>query len=212
MPANTLALLGDSILDNQPYVEPAPDTAAHLRGLLGASWSVELLARDGATMADLPYQLRHLPRPTTCAVLSIGGNDALEHISLLGQSVSRAADILGPLADIGSAFRERYEPLVTQIRGQVERLIVCTIYEPPLIDQFTARMATVPLAILNDQIIRTAAEQRLDVLELRSVCTDPADFVQDIEPSPEGARKIARSLAAAILAPRDAPFGRIFAE
>lgn len=210
MPAKTLALLGDSILDNQLYVDPAPDTAEHLRGLLGAEWSVELLARDGATIMDVPFQLKHLPHPTTCAILSIGGNDALEHIGLLGQSVLRAADVLGPLADIGNAFRERYEPLVVGIRERVERLILCTIYEPPLVDQFTARLATVPLAILNDRIIRTAADQGLDVVELRSVFTGLEDFVQDIEPSAEGARKLALSLAGAITAPRDAAVGRIF--
>ena len=32
-----LLLLGDSILDNAPYTTPKPDTAAHLRRLIGAA-------------------------------------------------------------------------------------------------------------------------------------------------------------------------------
>jgi hypothetical protein len=211
MTRKTVALLGDSILDNSPYVRPEADSAEHLRRLLGNSWTVELLARDGATMADVPFQLKHLPDATSCAVLSVGGNDAIEHVGLLEQVTTSAADILGPMVAIGQSFRERYDPLVGAITNRVARLILCTIYEPPLADPLFARLAVVPLAVLNDQIIRTAAERRLDVIELRSVCTSPADFVREIEPSPQGAKKIAISLAAAITAPVDARVCRLFA-
>jgi hypothetical protein len=58
-----------------------------------------------------------------------------------------------------------------------------------------AELARVPLALLNDRIVRTASRLGLDVLELRSICTDPADFVKQIEPSPQGAEKIANAIA-----------------
>ena len=44
-----------------------------------------------------------------------------------------------------------------------------------------ARLARVPLTLLNDQIIRIASTCRVDVLDLRTVCTRPSDFVKDIE-------------------------------
>lgn len=78
----SLCLLGDSILDNAPYTRPAPDTTAHLQQLL-TGWSVERRARDGARMSGVEAQLRGLTARPTVAVLSIGGNDAVEHVGLL---------------------------------------------------------------------------------------------------------------------------------
>jgi hypothetical protein len=58
-----------------------------------------------------------------------------------------------------------------------------------------AKLARVPLAVLNDRIMRIAARLGLDVLDLRSICTEPSDFVLQIEPSAKGAAKIARAIA-----------------
>ena len=78
-----LALLGDSILDNKPYVAPEPDTATHLQRSLVHSWIVDLLARDGSEMPDIRFQMDDLPAVPDLAILSIGGNDAINHIGLL---------------------------------------------------------------------------------------------------------------------------------
>lgn len=67
-----------------------------------------------------------------------------------------------------------------------------------------------PLALLNETIIRTGARLGLDVLELRSVCTEPSDFVMQIEPSPQGAAKIAKAIAALLLDPTLLNVGRVF--
>jgi hypothetical protein len=189
-----LALLGDSILDNNSYTAPEPDTADCLQRALGPTWMVELLARDGSTMDDLRFQLTHLPKEADTAILSIGGNDAIAHIGLLEQRVDRAARVLAQLADITDDFAARYHRVLADLRPRVARLVVCTIYEPPLTDSTTARLARVPLTLLNDQIIRQAMKAGVDVLDLRSVCTESTDFVKEIEPSPAGARKIAAAI------------------
>jgi hypothetical protein len=67
------------------------------------------------------------------------------------------------------------------------------------------------LALLNDRILRTGARLGLDVLELRSVCTEPGDFVQQIEPSAQGAAKIARAIAALVQGGTSLRSGRVFA-
>lgn len=82
-------LLGDSILDNAPYTTPKPDTAAHLRRLIGERWSIEVLARDVARMARMQEQLVRIDRPAT-AVLSVGGNDVTRHVGMLAKP-ARAA-------------------------------------------------------------------------------------------------------------------------
>ena len=66
------------------------------------------------------------------------------------------------------------------------------------------------MAMLNDQIIRTGARLRLDVLELRSVCTELTDFVMQIEPAPQGAKKIADAIAAVVENKPSFGSGRVF--
>ncbi len=193
-----LTLLGDSILDNGPYVAPQPDTAAHLRRLLGPDWVVHLLARDGSMMADVYRTLGGLPDVTDCAVLSVGGNDAIEHIDLLTRPAFSVAEVLAELGDIAQRFADRYDALLGELASRIRRVMVCTIYEAPLHSLQAARLARVPLSLLNDRIIRSASRHALEVVDLRAVCTRPDDFVQQIEPSPTGARKIAEALARAI--------------
>jgi hypothetical protein len=211
MSSHTLVLLGDSILDNAPYTRPEPDTSEHLRRLLGGAWRVDLLARDGSTIADVPFQLRELPDPVTCAILSVGGNDAADHIDLLERKASSAAEVLDQLAAIAEHFGTQYDALAREVARRTRRLVLCTIYEPPLFDPASARLARVPLSLLNDRIVRAGAGLGLEVLDLRSVCTQPSDYVKQIEPSPAGAGKIARAIASLLLGQPELGSARVFA-
>ena len=193
-----LALLGDSILDNKPYVAPEPDTATHLQRSLVHSWIVDLLARDGSEMPDIRFQMDDLPAVPDLAILSIGGNDAINHIGLLEHRATTTTDLLDQLQSVAETFGARYRQVLEGVLPRVNRLVVCTIYEPPLTDARTARLARVPLTLLNDQIVRTATALALDVLDLRAVCTQPTDFVKEIEPSAVGARKIAEAIEALV--------------
>jgi lysophospholipase L1-like esterase len=195
-----LVLLGDSILDNAPYTRPEPDTADHLRRLLGAPWQVELLARDGALMADVRHQLQRIAQRPEVAVLSIGGNDFVRHVGLLDRPATASADVFAELLQIADAFEERYHAAATAVAKRSARTLLCTIYEAQLEPPRYAELVRVPLAVLNDRIGRVGARLGLDVLDLRNVCTDAADFVLQIEPSPAGAAKIARAIADAVQA------------
>lgn len=195
-----LVLLGDSILDNAPYTRPEADTTEHLERLLGSPWQVERLARDGAVMAGMRHQIERLaPRPDA-AVLSIGGNDVVAHIDLLDRPASRSSEALEELLEIAEAFEKRYEAIAAAVAERSERTLLCTIYEVQLEPSSYAELARVPLAVLNDRIVRVGARLGLDVLDLRSVCTEPEDFVLQIEPSPAGAAKIAHAIAGAVQA------------
>ena len=210
MSPHTLVLLGDSILDNASYTRPEPDTTEHLQRLLAPHWSVTRLARDGAGMRDVPFQLSKLKENSTAAVLSIGGNDATVHIGVLDRRVSTAAEVLEELLNITQEFGRRYESVARAVAEHATRTVLCTIYEVQLRPARYARLARVPLALLNETIIRTGARLGLDVLELRSVCTEPSDFVMQIEPSPHGAAKIAKAIAALLLDPTLLNVGRVF--
>ncbi len=207
----SLVLLGDSILDNWPYTRPEPDTTAHLEHLLGPEWSIRRLARDGATFADLPSQLTHLQDPPALAVLSIGGNDVTAHVGLLGRQATSAVELLSQLLAIADEFARRYEAAARSVAARAERTLLCTIYEAPLEPALIAHLARAPLGMLNDRILRTGAHLGLDVLELRSVCTTPEDYVSQIEPSARGAARIARAIAAAVRDDGSLRSGRVFA-
>lgn len=209
MTAGTLVLLGDSILDNAPYTAPEPDSTEHLQGLL-PQWSVQRLARDGARMADVRGQLEKLETRASIAILSIGGNDAIEHVGLLDRSRTSSADIFERLFQIADEFEKRYETLARSVASKSDRTVLCTIYEVQLEPPIYAKLAKVPLAVLNDRIIRTASRLGLDVLELRTVCPDPEDFVMQIEPSARGAEKIARAIAHLVNGGSELTSGRVF--
>lgn len=191
----TVVLLGDSILDNAPYTAPEPDTTEHLRRMIAPEGSVELLARDGATIRDVGAQLEELEGFPDVAVLSVGGNDALGHLGLLERPVSSASAVLEELLAIADDFVERYEEVARAVAERAARTVLCTIYEVALEPPPLAELARAPLAVLNDRIVRVGARLGADVLELRSVCTEAEDFVMQIEPSAQGAEKIAGALA-----------------
>jgi hypothetical protein len=115
------------------------------------------------------------------------------------------------LADIADGFATAYLQLAERVAARVPRLVLCTIYEPPLFDQVTARLARIPLAVLNDRIIRVASRLGLEVLDLRTVCTEGDDFVLQIEPSARGAAKIAAAIAALVRGGTDLPTARVVA-
>jgi len=197
-----VVLLGDSIFDNAAYVRGGPDVAAHLAGMLPPGWRATLLAVDGAVIDGVAAQLARVPADATHLVLSAGGNDALGHADLLDRPARSSAEVLGWLADAAAGFEGRYRRLLRALAAHAARPTVCTIYNgnlgPP-----ADRLAAVALAVFNDAILRVAAEHRMPVIELRHVCTEPADYANPIEPSVRGGAKIARAIARAVGADAD---------
>jgi hypothetical protein len=189
-----LALLGDGILANGAHTGREPDTASLIRQLLPA-WKVSLLAAEGSAMAAVASQLKQLPADVDLVVLSIGGNDAMTHVDLLEQPTKSSGDTLDALVGMVDDFAAGFDPVAKSVRDRSPRLVVCTIYEPPLVGLNTASRARVLLTLLNDHILRTAYRWGLDVLDLRAICTIPEDFTQQIAPSATGAAKIGRAIA-----------------
>jgi hypothetical protein len=69
-----------------------------------------------------------------------------------------------------------------------------------------ARMA---LMMFNDVIVRVAVERHLALIDLRLVCTTPADYANAIEPSGAGGGKIAAAIARSVLSEK-APHARVY--
>jgi hypothetical protein len=192
-----VVLLGDSIFDNAAYVGRDPDVRTQLQAMLQASKGsseATLLARDGATIAEVGAQLSVLPTDATHLVVSTGGNDALGAIGLLEAKATSVADALATLATMGDEFRRDYAAMLDMVAARRLPTAACTIYEPRFPEPALQRAAATALALLNDQISREIFSRGLAMIDLRLVCDEDKDFANPIEPSAHGGAKIARAI------------------
>jgi hypothetical protein len=194
VPRSHLVLLGDSIFDNGAYTRGEPDVAAHVRHVLPESWDLTSCAVDGATTRGLAAQLARVPAEATHLVIAIGGNDALQNSDMLSLRVASSAEALRIFAERTTAFERAYRAAITQAVSLGRRTAICTVYNGAL-EPERATIARAGLALFNDVILRTAVDLRLDAVELRSICTEPGDYANPIEPSGQGGLKIARAIA-----------------
>jgi hypothetical protein len=192
-PRNHIVLLGDSIFDNAAYTHGAPDVLTHLRQLLPPSWAATSCAVDGARTPGLAAQLARVPGDASHLVIAIGGNDALQNSDLLSLRVASSTQALEMFAERLTTFERAYRTAMAQAVSLERRIAICTVYNGAL-EPERAAIARVALALFNDVILRTAIDLRVDALELRSVCSDAADYANAIEPSGQGGLKIARAI------------------
>lgn len=202
-----LVLLGDSILDNGAYTSGGPDVVTHLRGLLPAGWRATLLALDGSLVGDLDGQLSELPADTSHAVVSMGGNNVLMNLDILRLRVRSEPEALVKLGQRVAVFERAYRKAINRLLSLGRETVVCTIYNASLdtaagaaalgLSSEEAAAALVALTAFNDVILRVSVEAKLRVIELRLVCTEPADYANTIEPSVRGGEKIARAIVRA---------------
>jgi hypothetical protein len=189
-----IVLLGDSIFDNARYVPDRPAVIEQVRESLPTDWNATLLAVDGHVVEDVAKQLRGLPPAATHLFISAGGNDALGESTILHESVVSVGEALDLLAEVQARFRDEYREMLRAVRTTGLPTAVCTVYDSVPILGGEEKTA---LALFNEVILREAFAGGLAVLDLRLICTSPADYshVSPIEPSMIGGAKIARLIA-----------------
>jgi hypothetical protein len=198
-----IILLGDSIIDNGAYVRPGePDVTRQVQERLSGATVIKR-ALDGAKVEDvLRDQLNDLT-DEDFVVLSVGGNNALEHIGLLEQSSKiKYLDALNALWEIRKGFEAQYRRLMERIaekQPDPTKVTVMTIYDPCFggsshPDEYQ-KAAEAAVSMFNDVIQREASGMGYTVMELRELFTDKGDYANPIEPSAQGGDKIAEALA-----------------
>jgi len=190
-----VVLLGDSIFDNKRYVGEEPDVIDELKADLPAGWTASLNALDGSTTLDIAGQLKRLPPDATHLVVSVGGNDALEHKNLLDEKASSVSEALDKLGKIRTEFQANYRAMLDHLLAVKLPAAVCTIYEAHYKDPDTHRIAATGLSVFNDIITREAFARGLPLIDLRLIVTVDDDYANDVEPSSKGGAKIARAIA-----------------
>lgn len=193
-----ITLLGDSIFDNKTYVSDGSSVIEHLLDRLADPDTASLIAVDGAVISSVFRQIERIPNTTTHLILSVGGNDALYlQSSVMGESSESVRNSLAKMKATVQTFEREYLQLVTELQRFNIPLTVCTIYDgvPGLDDASLAGVA-----IINDIITRMAFKNGLDLIDLRLLCSQPADYseVSPIEPSHAGGAKIAAAIVRAV--------------
>jgi hypothetical protein len=191
-----IALLGDSIFDNKVYVQAhEPDVCAQLNAILPKGEKASLLAVDGGTTHNLPEQVRRVKADMSHVIVSIGGNNALGHLSLFQKSAHTVAEALLLMSDVKQKFEQDYRSAMGHVARLERPTAICTIYNPRYMEMLQQTLATTALSIFNDVIIHVASEYKWPVLDLRLICTSDADYANPIEPSAIGGEKIAKGIA-----------------
>ena len=206
MAKKRVLLIGDSIIDNGVYVRPGePNVTEQLQALLPQDTVVKR-ALDGATcITVLNSQMTGLASDD-CIVLSVGGNDALRHVDLLHATATTATDILVRLWTIQKEFRRTYASLLDRLERRP--VLVLTVYNPCFdghgMDAAYQKAAESAVAIFDDVIQHEALRRSFDILELRTLFNDAADYANPIEPSAIGGAKLAKAISAWIETERPA--------
>ena len=192
----SVVLLGDSIFDNQNYVEQNQSVIHHLNKWIGSAGAAQLLAVDGSVARDVHRQLVRIPPDATHLFLSAGGNDALGCLSVLDQPVATVMEALSLLTERQSYFAQNYLALAEQLARLELPVTVCTVYEN--VPDLSAPLRTA-LSLFNDVIVRVALRHRFGILDLREHLQSATDYslASPIEPSETGGDKIARAVAQA---------------
>ena len=189
-----VVLLGDSVFDNAAYVPDQPDVVTQLRSLLPGGWTASLHAVDGSVTCDVRRQLGRLPPDATHLIVSVGGNDALQHASLGTESAGSVAEVVHRLAEIKSRFRHEYRTMLDAALACNLPTAICTVYRGNFDDPDMQKFADVGTSIFNDVITSEASARSVPLIDLRVIFDNSDDYANPIEPSAIGGEKLARTI------------------
>ncbi|WP_310820903.1 SGNH/GDSL hydrolase family protein [Stratiformator vulcanicus] len=189
-----IVLLGDSIFDNGVYVGDDPSVIEQLDAALPEGSVATLLAVDGDTTVDVAAQLKHVPDDATHLIVSVGGNDALQSSYILAEEASSVGEAVLKLAELQDDFRKTYEKMLDGVLDRELPTTVLTIYDPNFGEGTQQRMSVTALALFNDVITRAAIKRKLNVIDLRTLFDNQADYANPIEPSAKGGEKLVEAI------------------
>ena len=204
-------LMGDSVLKNNIYV-PKDENVAEL--LKKHNVNVVNLAKNNAIITDVYNQISDIPEslPNKIIFLSIGGNDILYKMENIlsqieqqqgqqGQLLRRNKNLIGErvrnrmLEELQTIFTEY--TILTQTVAHSEpdaELYLFDLFFPRYAENINANHFRVVQAWNNMLFHYIADNPKLNMFRVSSILTKPEDFVNGIEPSSIGGKKIVQQM------------------
>lgn len=169
-----VVLIGDALgeLARRLQQEPGPVESKLVPGRIG-DWKLTMLPAGDVIK---PSTLSELPDDGTHIVISIEGNRAIERSDLLLGRPASYAEALARLSLAADQFEAVVKALIRISQAACLPTVICTMWLPHHPEPARQRAAAAALAIFNDRIFRCAAEARLAIVDLRSVCSDDDDY------------------------------------
>jgi len=193
----TIILLGDSILNNDPYVKKDKSVSAILKKSYA---NTRLLAKDGSTIADVYSQIKDINRSkNTFLFLSAGGNDILSLIDAIGVPAINENTPDDLYEGVDEIF-DNYINLVEDIKKQLPNtnIALFNLYYP--VDysfSFSTDPDTIKRLITrwNKRLTDKYKQKQTStpsIIKLNNLLSKKEDFTNSIEPSEKGGKKIAK--------------------
>ena len=176
----TIILLGDSVFNNNSYVEKGKAVNELLQKTADETTTIVCLARNDSTINNVYQQLENvtidLNDKLTTVFLSVGGNDI---INLKQKNVE-------------DTF-EKYKTLIKAITTKLPnvKLVLLNIYYPATTSNYDS---LIDKWNTNLDLEYESNNKNIYILNLANLLKDPSDFVFDIEPSITGGEKIVNKI------------------
>jgi len=186
-----IVLFGDSILNNTRYVPSGKSVIAHLKHMYGDN--LQTYAQDGAYISNVYGQVEQYENYGTTSgsdstrthiIISVGGNDLLNEMNVGELNESKV-----------TYLSSKYERLLKYICGKYPNAVIhlLNVYQPTH-EIFIS--ASKQIEHWNNKVYNTASDasnrkkQVVNVVKIDKVCVEKSDFVNVIEPSAKGGKKI----------------------
>ena len=179
-----ITLMGDSILENSSYVGNEDSVQANLNKK--TKDKVINLARDDAIIYDIYTQLDQIHydynNENNSIVLSVGGNNLLLSIEF-NKKESHVQVLFSQYMELVKAIKSKMNKV---------KLILCDCYYSNCKDTNINNIVTK----WNTLLYNFANKEKIKVIKISSDLTSSFDYVNDIEPSEKGSKKIADAILA----------------
>lgn len=185
-----IVLFGDSILNNTRYVSSGKSVTASLKRMYGDN--LQTYAQDGAYISNIYSQIDQFETyggwekgsERMHIVISVGGNDLLNAMNTSELDDSKVTHL-----------SSKYERLLKYVCGKYPNAVIhlLNVYQP-VDDIFTG--VSKQIEKWNDEVYAVASANSgkkgrvVNVVKIDEVCVGESDFVNTIEPSAKGGKKI----------------------
>ena len=182
-------LFGDSVLNNSRYVPLGKSVGSFCRNIYGGG--LRIYAQDGASINNVHNQIEQCASNSDASgeihlIISVGGNNLLNAMNvhaLNDQTVDKCAS--------------QYERLIKRVANTFPeaRIYLLNVYHPTekryqkiskYIDGWNETVVTL--------IESGEMGDRVELIDIDALLTEEEDFVDDIEPSSKGGKKITSAI------------------